>query len=202
MGPLKWLLEASLTKTLANKHKISVNQAYERYQAEIMGLKALRVVVDRPGKEPLVAVFGGIAFRRMPEGMGVIDFSTTRAWFKPGGKHSEVVRRLVAGRCELCEAEGVPLQAHHIRRLADINRPGRRPKAPWERIMAARRRKTRMVCTRCHEDIHAGRHNGPALQETHWRAGCDESRPSGCASRKGWCVQQESVLPGQESAAP
>lgn len=163
MTRLKWILELSLTKTLASKHKISANQVYENYRTEIMGLKRLQVVVARKGKEPLVGTFGGIPLKRKPEGMGVTDISLTRAWFKPGDKRSEVVLRLVAGRCELCEAKGVPLQAHHIRKLADINRPGRRPKAPWEKIMAARRRKTLMVCVSCHEDIHAGRYDGRAL---------------------------------------
>jgi group II intron reverse transcriptase/maturase len=163
MARLKWVLELSLTKTLASKQKISVNQVYKKYQTEIMGLKCLQVVVVREGKEPLVGTFGGIPLKRKPEGMGVTDVSLTRTWFKPGDKRSEVVLRLVAGRCEVCDAKGVPLQAHHIRKLADINRPGRRPKAPWERLMVARRRKTLMVCESCHEDIHAGRYDGRAL---------------------------------------
>ena len=49
---------------------------------------------------------------------------------------------------------------HHIRKLSDIDRPGRRPKAQWEKIMSARRRKTIPVCKGCHDDIHAGRYDG------------------------------------------
>ena len=162
MGKLKWILESSLTKTLAHKLKISVTQVYEKYRALLLDTKVLRVVVNRPGREPLISLFGGISFERKPEGMGTIDLDTTRAWFKPGGKRSEVVQRLVAARCELCGTEG-PLQAHHIRKLADIDRPGRRPKATWEKIMAARKRKTLMVCEKCHQDIHAGQHDGSAL---------------------------------------
>jgi group II intron reverse transcriptase/maturase len=162
MGKLKWILEVSLTKTLARKLKISVAQVYEKYQAPLLDTKVLRVVINRPGKEPLLSLFGGISFERKPEGMGITDLDTTRAWFKPGGKRSEAVQRLVAGTCELCGSEE-PLQAHHIRKPADIDQPGRRPKAPWEKIMAARKRKTLMVCKKCHDDIHAGRHDGPAL---------------------------------------
>jgi group II intron reverse transcriptase/maturase len=167
MGFIKWILETSLTKTLAEKHKCSVTKIYRRYQVTLPDFgagthKALRVVFERPGKDPLVALFGGIPFQRKPEGLGSVDFRFAQAWFAPSAKRSEVVQRLVAGRCELCEEEG-PTVVHHLRKLADIDRPGRRPKAIWEKIMAARKRKTLVVCKRCHHDIHAGKYDGPAL---------------------------------------
>src|SRR4051812_1462794 len=122
----------------------------------------LRVVIERPGKAPLVAVFGGFPLERKPDGLGTTDFQFEPAWFAPGDKRSEVVQRLMAGKCELCEREG-PMQVHHIRKLADIDRPGRRPKTVWERIMSARKRKTLVVCKDCHDAIHAGRYDGPSL---------------------------------------
>jgi AI2M/AI1M-like, HNH endonuclease len=71
-------------------------------------------------------------------------------------KRNELVRRLVAGRCELCEGkEG--LQVHHIRKLADLNKPGRPERPPWVHLMAMRKRKTLVVCASCHQDIHTGR---------------------------------------------
>jgi hypothetical protein len=163
MSYVRWILETSLTKTLAVKHRCSVSEIHRRYRAEILGRKALRVVVERPGKEPLIATFGGFPFERIPEGMGVTDIDPAVTWFWHNTGRSEVVKRLVAGRCELCEARGVPLQVHHIRKLADINRPGRRPKEKWERIMSALRRKTIVVCERCHDEIHAGLYDGPSF---------------------------------------
>src|SRR5438105_1857332 len=92
------------------------------------------------------------------------------------GKRSEAVQRLLADRCEPCEGPG-PLQAHHIHKLADIDRPGRPPKANWEKVMSARRREALMVCKECHDDIRAGIYDGPKLQ------GLPESRmPRKCAS--------------------
>jgi hypothetical protein len=42
-------------------------------------------------------------------------------------KRNELIHRLLAGRCELCEGtEG--LEVHHVRKLADLNKPGRREK--------------------------------------------------------------------------
>ncbi len=79
------------------------------------------------------------------------------------GNRSEVVQSLLYGKCLLCGVKGVEI--HHIRKLADINRPGRRPKEPWEKVMAARRRKFIPVCIPCHDGIHAGRYDGPSLRE-------------------------------------
>jgi hypothetical protein len=163
MRRIKWVLETSLTKTLAHKHRVSVPCIYRKYGAEILGLKAIRVVVPRPDKEPLVATFGGIPFKRVPGGMVVVDFRSEVAWFAPVNRRTEVVQRLVMGKCELCGAEGVATQVHHIRKLADLNRPGRRPKAEWERIMSARKRKTLVVCEECHKAIHGGRYDGRKL---------------------------------------
>ena len=61
---LKWVMEQSLTKTLAHKHKISVRQVYKKYKADIdiagKTYKGLQVIIPREGKKPLVATWGGI----------------------------------------------------------------------------------------------------------------------------------------------
>ena len=38
----------------------------------------------------------------------------------------EIVQRLLAQRCEHCGSEDGPFEVHHVRRLADLDRPGRR----------------------------------------------------------------------------
>jgi len=162
MSEIKWILETSLGKTLASKFRCSVNEIFRRYKVKGAEYKMLRVVIERPDKAPLVAVFGGFSLERKPEGMNVADFDFDAAWFKPAGNRSEVVQRLVAGKCELCGWEGL-VEVHHIRKLADIDRPGRRPKTEWERIMSARKRKTLVVCEVCHDAIHAGRYDGSRL---------------------------------------
>ncbi|MGE5827511.1 MAG: RNA-directed DNA polymerase [Micromonosporaceae bacterium] len=47
------------------------------------------------------------------------------------------------------------IQVHHVRRLADLHRPGQ-PQPAWAQLMARRRRKTLVVCQTCHDTIHAG----------------------------------------------
>ena len=56
--------------------------------------------------------------------------ASSRAGPEPrGAKRNELIHRLLAGRCELCEGtEG--LEVHHVRKLADLNKPGRREKPP------------------------------------------------------------------------
>ena len=39
---------------------------------------------------------------------------------------SEIVQRLLAQKCEQCGSEEGPFEVHHVRRLADLDRPGRR----------------------------------------------------------------------------
>jgi len=61
---LKWIMETSLTKTLASKHKISVKKIYKKYQTELevegKKYKVLQATVQREGKNPLVATWCGI----------------------------------------------------------------------------------------------------------------------------------------------
>lgn len=75
---------------------------------------------------------------------------------------TELVQRLLAQQCELCGSQ-TDCEVHHIRKLADLDQPGRREKVSWAKRMAARHRKTLVVCRRCHQAIHAGRALEPAV---------------------------------------
>jgi hypothetical protein len=152
---LKWVMERSLTTTLAGKHKTSVVKVYGKYAAILQrpegSYKGLRVVVERGGgRRPLVAEWGGIPLRRRKD--TVLDDRAKRVW----NVGTELLQRMLADTCELCASrDGV--QVHHVRALRDLQpqRPG--PKPEWVKVMAARRRKTLVVCHQCHSAIHAGR---------------------------------------------
>jgi hypothetical protein len=152
---LHWVMSLSLVKTLANKFRTSVRQIRRKYQKTMVTphgtQKVLEVVVERgEKKKPLVARFGGIELRWQKS--AILDEQPKEVF----SVRSEVVQRLLAKRCELCGAEG-NCQVHHVRKLADLNQPGRSDKAPWVKRMAARRRKTLVVCQSCHEAIHRER---------------------------------------------
>ncbi|MFN8472127.1 MAG: reverse transcriptase domain-containing protein [Anaerolineae bacterium] len=151
---LRWVMEMSLAKTLAAKLKISVPQVFKRYkttvQTEQGPRKVLMVTVEREGRKPLVAVWGGISLAR--EEMGTLNDQIPP--MRSG--RTELEQRLLAETCELCGSKE-DVEVHHIRALKDLDRKGRAPRSEWVKVMAARRRKTLVVCRLCHEDIHAGR---------------------------------------------
>jgi AI2M/AI1M-like HNH endonuclease/type II intron maturase len=65
---------------------------------------------------------------------------------------TELLARMQANRCEYCETEEGYFEIHHVRMLADIDKG----KEPWEKLMIARRRKTLVLCIKCHDRLHAG----------------------------------------------
>jgi group II intron reverse transcriptase/maturase len=153
---LRWVMETSMLKTLAGKHKSTVAKMARKYKASIDTPDGPRtcfqVTVHRErGKKPLVARFGGIPLTRQRTAV-LTDLKPIMATVK----RNELIHRLLAGRCELCEGR-IGLQVHHIRKLADLNKPGRPERPSWVHLMAIRKRKTLVVCEQCHQDIHAGR---------------------------------------------
>lgn len=155
LNKLEWVTKVSLLKTLAAKHKASVNAVVRRYADKVITphgpRRCFTVTVNREGRRPLIARFGGIPLRRQP-GSILVDQPTTIT-IKP--RRSELLARLLADQCELCGTRG-HCDVHHIRKLADLKRRGRREVPPWVRTMAGRRRKTLVVCRTCHMAIHAG----------------------------------------------
>jgi group II intron reverse transcriptase/maturase len=147
---LRWAAETSMLKTLAAKHESSVTKMARKYKATIATPHGPRTcfqaTVERAGKKPLVARFGGIPLKRQKK--AVIDDRLPA----PPASRNELVTRLRAGWCELCERRG-QVEVHQVRRLADLagNRP---PQPEWAQLMARRRRKTLVVCPDCHQRIH------------------------------------------------
>jgi group II intron reverse transcriptase/maturase len=155
LSRLHWVMLTSLLKTLAGKYDSSVSKMARKYAATIETphgpRKCMQVTVDRgEGKKPLVATFGGIPLRRQKNAI-----LTDRQPDRPTPHRRELVRRLLAGRCEIC-GHADTVQVHQIRKLADLARPGQPDQPQWMRIMARRRRKTLVVCAPCHATIHHG----------------------------------------------
>ncbi len=153
---LKWVMETSLAKTLSNKLRISVQQVWDRHGATIATphgtRKVLRVTVERDdGKAPLVAQWGGISLARRID--AALNDQPSCVW---NVRQTELLERLLADACELCGSQ-VGVQVHHVRHLKDLQRKGRANPPAWVQKMAARRRKTLVVCADCHGAIHAGR---------------------------------------------
>lgn len=154
LNRLKWVMERSLVQTLAHKLRISVRTIYRHYQTTLQtrnGLcVGLQVTVERgEGQKPLIANWGGISLSRNMK--AVLNDSPLQII----GPRTELERRLLANTCELCGSQE-NVQVHHVRALKDLQKKGKTPPPYWVQIMAARQRKTLVVCQQCHMDIHAG----------------------------------------------
>ena len=153
---LQWVMQTSMLKTLADKHRSTVTRMARKYRAEVRTshglLRCFEVKVEHPDGTERIARFGGIPLKRQrtaiikdAEPMTPNKVNTT-----------EIVKRLLADQCEICQSR-IKVEVHHIRKLADLKRPGRPEPSTAIKLMAMRRRKTLVVCRSCHEAIHAGR---------------------------------------------
>jgi group II intron reverse transcriptase/maturase len=149
---LRWVMETSMLKTLARKHRSSVTKMAARHKAKILTPHGPRTrfqaSIERPGRTPLVAWFGGIPLKRHKHAV-----ITDRQHTGPVYPHRQLVTRLLKGRCELCQRTDT-IAVHHVRTLADLHRPGQ-PQPAWAEVMAKMRRKSLVVCGDCHDLIHA-----------------------------------------------
>lgn len=150
---LHWIMEGSLLKSLACKHRSSMKKMKRKYAATTTDkgtektLKCLKVVVERKSKKPLVAQWGGISLSHQPHAK-INDTPYTVI-----GGRTELIKRLLADQCEICGSSD-NIEVHHIRKLADLKQPGRKEKPQWMQIMSVRKRKTLVVCRACHNTIH------------------------------------------------
>jgi group II intron reverse transcriptase/maturase len=150
---LRWVMETSMLKTLAGKHRSSISKMAARHKAKIATPHGPRTcfeaLIERDGRQPLVARFGGIPLHQRKTAT-VTDQQPIRVDYP----HKELLTRLLAGTCEICQQPG-EVEVHHIRKLKDLGAPG--PLQPqWAKAMADRRRKALVVCASCHSPAHIG----------------------------------------------
>jgi Type II intron maturase len=162
LNQLEWVMKTSMLKTLACKHDSTVTKMADRYKTTIATpsgpRRCFEVSVERDGRKPLIARFGGIPLRRKRNAV-----LTDRIPAPINVRRKELVSRLVAGRCELCKQTGGTVDAHHVRKLADLVRPGH-PQPAWDQLMAKRRRKSLIVCADCHTAVHGGQPTATTTQ--------------------------------------
>jgi len=154
LGKLKWIMDHSLTMTLAAKLKTNASNVRKKYHTTLIvegrPYKGMQITIEREGKKPLVAQWGGIPLRRREKAI-LYDNPQTQ-W----GGHTELVKRLMAHTCEQCGSKE-QVEVHHIRAMKDLNKYTGREKPEWVKKMALRNRKTLILCRTCHMDLHAGR---------------------------------------------
>jgi group II intron reverse transcriptase/maturase len=164
LDTLKWIMEQSLTKTLASKLQVSVSKVYERYRTTLTidnkTYKVLEVKVERERKKPLVAQWGGISLCWKKD--AILDDQPYKVW----NTRTELLERLLAEECELCGSTE-DVEVHHIHALKDLTKKDRIEKPEWMKLMIARQRKTLVVCHKCHlgkKGIHPGHYDGTSTR--------------------------------------
>jgi group II intron reverse transcriptase/maturase len=151
LNRVRWVMETSMLKTLAAKHRSTVTTMARQYKTTIRTPHGPRTCfqasTERPGKTPRTARFGEIPLKRQKK--TVLNDRLP----VPPTVRKELITRLRLGRCELCD-QRTSVEVHQIGKLADLVTPGR-PQPAWAQLMAKRRRKTLVVCQPCHDTIHA-----------------------------------------------
>jgi hypothetical protein len=151
LSSLKWVMETSLVRTLANKFRLNVGQVYRRYRATYNGRRVLQVRVDRVAKPPLYATWSKTDLVRRVD--AVLHDSPAPLYVNG---RTELVKRLLADTCELCGSQD-DIEVHHVRALRDLKQPGRPEQPRWMQIMSAHQRKTLVLCHTCHTQVGHGK---------------------------------------------
>lgn len=152
---VKYVMETSMLKTLADKYKSSVNKMARKYKVRGKSYTYFTVTVPRENKKPLVANFGGfpIQHRKWTGSSNDVEYKHTNFF----NERNELLKRLLADQCEVCGSTQ-DCEVHHVRKMADLQYKDGRPKTNvWTRRMVELRRKTLVVCHSCHRRIHGGK---------------------------------------------
>ena len=140
---LGYLMEYSCLKTLAAKHKSSISKIKAKFK-DGKGRWGIPYETKAGSKRRYFAKYAECKETQTPTDIisnAAIDYRYTRTTLE---------ERLKAGVCELCGAtDSKAYEIHHVNKVKNL-----KGKRPWEIAMIAKRRKTLVVCKKCHYAIH------------------------------------------------
>lgn len=151
---IQMLYHASLAKTLAYKHKISVSMVYRKYRVEAE--KGLSLSYPSNKGQRTIRAWRIKELNTKPPVWDIDVLPNTVMFAKSS---NSLITRLNAKTCEYCGGND-KVEVHHIRKMADI----KKGKEPWERYMIRRQRKTLVMCENCHDLLHKGRLPSPKVK--------------------------------------
>lgn len=138
-----YLMEYSCLKTLASKHKSSISKVKFMLK-DGNGNWGIPYETKSGAKRCYFAKY--TECKRANNPTDIISIAAVIY----GQSVTTLEQRLKAKVCELCgTAESDHYEIHHINKLKNL-----KGKQPWERVMLAKRRKTLVVCRKCHKEIH------------------------------------------------
>jgi group II intron reverse transcriptase/maturase len=137
-----YIMEYSMYKTLAGKYKSSVKKIINKYTKD----GEFRIPYETKGGEKYCVFYNeGFSRKEIPL-KGEIDVLPR---FVDRYKIRGQIKRLKAGKCELCGKDNISVIMHHVRKLKDL-----KGDSEWENLMRTMRRKSLAVCSDCHDLIH------------------------------------------------
>ncbi len=128
LNDYKWIVQQSLTHTLAAKYRSTTRTVAKRFQSTVDTphgkRRCLEATLPRgDGKKPLIARFGGIPLVRNKKAILVDQLPPVIRF-----ERKEVVRKLIASTCELCALKDEHCVVHQVRkRGSTLHR--------WEKIV-------------------------------------------------------------------
>ena len=137
-------MEESLSKTLAQKLKISVSEVYRKYRSFVIK-HGHKYPVIKCTENGYCAYFGGLPLKKTKYAQ-ICDIVETI--FDTRGSFIDRASKNV---CCLCGSDK-DVQQHHIHGLKDIEKTY----PSWLKMKIALTRKTIPVCRECHRKIHSG----------------------------------------------
>ncbi|PEK81139.1 group II intron reverse transcriptase/maturase [Bacillus toyonensis] len=141
-----YFMKYSLYKTFAAKYKKTMRKIIKKYSRN----KIFMVSYETKEGTKYRALYNeGFPRELRPMKQQQIDTLPNKTMYTC---RTELTQRLLANQCEWCKEEGKSVEVHHVRKLKDL-----KGKSKWEEKMIARKRKTMVLCKKCHHDLHAGK---------------------------------------------
>ena len=131
-------MEYSCLKTIANKHKTSIRKIIRQYKDGKTWSVPYETKTGTKRVRPVK-----IADCKRGEASDIIYQRKKFSW------KTTIRQRLNARVCELCGCKEADLYEVHV--IRNLNELGN---SDWETVMKKKRRKTLVVCSKCHERIH------------------------------------------------
>ena len=146
LGYFAYLMEYSCLMTLASKHKSSVSKMLKQYKD---GKGGWCIPYEtRSGRK--CTYFAKYQDCKVPKDAKDAIPHAVPQTIK---SHSSFESRLLAKQCEFCgSTDGKSYEVHHVHKLKDL-----KGKSMLEQVMLARRRKTIVLCEKCHHNLHNGK---------------------------------------------
>ena len=144
LGYLAYLMEYSCLKTLAAKHKSSISKVIAMFK-DGKGNWGVPYETKTGRKRRYFVKYAEC--KETPNPTDIVS----NAAVTYGYSRTTLEQRLKANVCELCGAtDSKAYEVHHVNKVKNL-----KGKRPWELVMIAKRRKTLIVCKKCHYRVYS-----------------------------------------------